>query len=291
MTSHKHQMAEMSLTGDRKRNQDRCSIAESNESVLLTVADGMGGHPRGEAAAQIVTETCSSYFQRTPHPILSPGSFLTRIMQKAHEDIVAFGYENDPPIDPRTTAVIALIQDSMAYWAHAGDSRLYIFRKGRLVTRTTDHSYVERLRQQGVISSSELESHPQRNYVTRCLGGTLSLPEVELGKHSVEPGDILLLCSDGLWGSIDKDLMCEALFGDMSLADATQALANEAAQRAFPDSDNVTLLTMRVGESAKPVVTSAPPKARPAKKKDELGEAIANLQDAINSFESEVKDE
>ncbi|OOZ37338.1 PP2C family protein-serine/threonine phosphatase [Solemya velesiana gill symbiont] len=288
MSRHKHELAEMSLTGDRKINQDRCVHVESGESVLLAVADGMGGHPRGETAAQIVTDTCRNYFKKTPRPILSPGSFLIRIMQKAHEDIVTFGLKNDPPIDPRTTAVIALVQDNMAYWAHAGDSRLYIFRGGRLVTRTVDHSYVERLRQQGVISKHEVESHPQRNYVTRCLGGNINQPEVEIGKHSVEPGDVILLCSDGLWGSIDQDLMSEALFDETSLAEATKALADEAAQKAFPDSDNVTLLTMRLGKNVPASDKKPAPPEKPKSKKDELGEAIANLQDAIDSFQTEL---
>ncbi|MET0103573.1 MAG: protein phosphatase 2C domain-containing protein [Sedimenticola sp.] len=291
MISQRHETAEMSLTGDRKINQDRCVAVEDANSILVAVADGMGGHPRGETAAQIVIDTCSKYFRSTPKPITQPGSFLTRLVKKAHEEIVAFGHGNKPPIDPRTTAIIALVQDGKLYWAHAGDSRLYLFRNGQQVTRTVDHSYVERLRQQGVISSRELDTHPQRNYVTRCLGGTANLPEAELGKHDVEPGDVILLCSDGLWGSIDKGLMCDALFGEMNLNEATRALAEEAAQKAFPDSDNVTLLTVRVGGNPEKSAARPEKSDKPKDKKDELGEAIANLQDAIESFESEIRED
>lgn len=204
--------AHSSLIGDRKINQDRCIQIREGDTALLGLADGMGGHPRGEVAAQLLIDTCQNYFSLTPHPILNPSSFLTRLLHKAHEDIVAFGYDQQPAIDPRTTAVACLIQKNVAHWAHAGDSRLYLLREMRVLSRTVDHSYVERLKQQGVISAEEQEAHPQRNYVTRCLGGSLASPDITLGKHKLQAGDILLLCSDGFWGSVDEAHMLSSLF-------------------------------------------------------------------------------
>ncbi|MCW8907102.1 MAG: protein phosphatase 2C domain-containing protein [Sedimenticola sp.] len=283
--------AHCSLIGDRKINQDRCMVVREDGVALLGLADGMGGHPRGEVAAQLLADTCRNYFDLTPHPILNPGSFLTRLLHKAHEDIVAFGYEQEPAIDPRTTAVACLVQKGVAYWAHAGDSRLYLLRQQRVLSRTVDHSYVERLKQQGVISAREQEDHPQRNYVTRCLGGSLVSPEITLGKHKLESGDILLLCSDGLWGSVDENTLLTTLFSRLPLSEAVQALAERAARNAFPDSDNVTLVAIRMQQGEAPKPTEEKQRRNQPAEESNLAQAIADLQNAINNFETENKQE
>jgi len=283
------EFAASSLIGDRKINQDRCIRVVDGNVTLLGLGDGMGGHPRGETAAQVLVDTCQNYFDLTPHPILNPSSFLTRLLHKAHENIVAFGYEQQPAIDPRTTAVACLIQKNVAHWAHAGDSRLYLLRERRVLARTIDHSYVERLKQQGVITASEQKHHPQRNYVTRCLGGTLVSPEITLGKHKLEGGDILLLCSDGFWGSIGEDEMLATLFSRLPLSEAVQELAERAAHKAFPDSDNITAIALRMAPLDEQ--RDAPPEHDRQEHSDEsnLAQAIAELQNAINSFETETK--
>ncbi|MCW8882659.1 MAG: protein phosphatase 2C domain-containing protein [Sedimenticola sp.] len=283
--------AHSSLIGDRKINQDRCILVQDEDTVLLGLADGMGGHPRGEAAAQVLIDTCQHYFDRTPHPILNPNGFLTRLLHKAHENIIAFGYDQQPAIDPRTTAVACLIQKNIAHWAHAGDSRLYLLRERRVLSKTIDHSYVERLKQQGVITAKEQEVHPQRNYVTRCLGGSLNSPEVTLGKQKLEAGDILLLCSDGLWGSITETDILNTLFSNLPLSEAVHALAEQAAHKAFPDSDNITLIALKMAaqkkSAQKPRQTESPETAE----ESNLAQAIAELQNAINNFETETKQE
>ncbi len=276
-----------SLVGNRKNNQDRCGLSSAPSSVLVSLADGMGGHPKGEAAAQLVVDTCQQLLETSTTPILNPGSFLTRTLHKAHEKILEFGWSQIPPIDPRTTSVAALIQDGIAYWAYTGDSRLYLFRNGKMATRTIDHSYVERLRRQGIISEDELQTHPHRNYVTRCLGGNIPSPDITLGHHQLRIGDILMLCSDGLWGSIDINTITEALCSSMSMSEATEVLANEAAQKAYPESDNVTIIALKVGDLGQPAKPQQ--KAEPATgaNSNDLATAIADLQSAIDNFESE----
>jgi serine/threonine protein phosphatase PrpC len=280
-----------SLIGDRKLNQDRCITIPGQQSLLMGLADGMGGHPKGEVAAQILMDTCENYFARTPQPILNPNSFLTRLLQKAHESIVAFGYEQEPAIDPRTTAVVALIHDGVAHWAHAGDSRLYLLRNKRLLSKTIDHSYVERLRQQGVISAREQKTHPQRNYVTRCLGGNITAPDIALGKHKLEPGDILLLCSDGLWGKTTEQQLLETFFSGLPLEEAVHLLTRQAADAATPTSDNVTLSALRMAPDNS--TNAHAPTSSDAERTGEsnLAQAIAELQHAINHFENENKEE
>ncbi|MDF1528007.1 MAG: hypothetical protein P1R74_02665, partial [Sedimenticola sp.] len=150
---------------------------------------------------------------------------------------------------------------------------------------------VERLKQQGVITAKEQEVHPQRNYVTRCLGGSLNSPEVTLGKQKLEAGDILLLCSDGLWGSITETDILNTLFSNLPLSEAVHALAEQAAHKAFPDSDNITLIALKMAaqkkSAQKPRQTESPETAE----ESNLAQAIAELQNAINNFETETKQE
>jgi serine/threonine protein phosphatase PrpC len=273
--------------GNRRENQDRCTLVESGNTLLLGLADGMGGHPRGEVAAQILIDSCRQMLRRTQLPIRYPGSFLNQLLNRAHDGILAYGHSQTPPIDPRTTAVVALIQENTAYWVHAGDSRLYLFRNGKVLVQTTDHSYVERLRQQGIISAEQKEHHPQRNYVTRCLGGSGPVREAELGIHQLQPGDVLMLCSDGIWGSIDEELMVDALCSRMGVDDAVRALAEEATQKAYPESDNATLIALKF-EAPEPKRRST---ASEFKTDDELNLAIEQLQNAIDTYEIEKKQE
>lgn len=283
--------AKQSLVGDRKTNQDRCIQVDGIKCTLLGLADGMGGHPRGEMAAQILIDTCEQYLRSTPQPIQNPGSFLIRLLHKAHDNIIDYGKNQHPPIDPRTTAVVVLIQNDTAYWAHAGDSRFYLFRGHKVYGRTIDHSYVERLRQQGIISAREQESHPQRNFVTRCVGGSVAPPNIPIEKQELEPGDILMLCSDGLWGNLDEGFIEDALFSDMSLAEAVNSLAEEATQRAFPESDNVTLLAMQITQATEKVSSVKQKVANRTGKQTELDQAISNLENAIKNFEQNNQQE
>ncbi|MES9855818.1 MAG: protein phosphatase 2C domain-containing protein [Sedimenticola sp.] len=278
--------AHISLIGDRKINQDRCIELNRKQCTLIALADGMGGHPRGESAAQIFIDTCKHYLKITPQPIISPSRFLNRLLQKAHESILTFGYDQTPPIEPRTTAVAVLIQNGNIYWAHAGDSRFYLLRKQRVAYRTTDHSYVERLRRNGLITAEEQKKHPQRNYVTRCLGGTTTLPEVSLGKASLETGDVLLLCSDGLWGKVSDEVIGETLFNRTPLSEAVRFLAEEATQRGFPESDNVTLLAAQMVDDKRSICET---QTNHTEGDGNLADAIADLQSAIESFQSEKK--
>jgi serine/threonine protein phosphatase PrpC len=289
VSKYNYDIGEASLLGNRRVNQDRCIAVESGNAVLLGLADGMGGHPKGERAAEILTETCETFFIHAQMPIVKPGEFLTRLVQKAHENVTSFGLEQSPSIDPRTTAVVVLIQDGTAYWAHVGDSRFYLFRDGTLLRRTVDHSYVERLQQFGVISAEEREDHPHRNYVTRCLGGDIVLPEVALGKpERLQYNDTLILCSDGLWGNIKEEDMGAALTHPRPISEILADLTRQAETNAAPDSDNVTAIGLRWQSSGGEVATdSAPSTPRKASAtEDELNHAIEELKNAIEAFES-----
>lgn len=159
-----------SRTGKRANNEDRLAHCYSREALLMVVADGMGGHYYGEIAAQIAVQTLTEAFQREARPaIADPFMFLQKAMTNAHHAILDFSGEHKLKDSPRTTCVACVIQDNIAYWAHAGDSRLYLMRDGKVVFHTRDHSRVQMLIDQGVITKAQAAVHPDRNKVYSCL--------------------------------------------------------------------------------------------------------------------------
>ncbi len=232
--------------GDRETNQDRCAVLPRNSGGLLLLADGMGGHPRGELAAQVFIDSLARAFDQAGWPVAGPAQFLETACHRAHTAIVAAGEQEQPPVRPLTTGVACLVQEQQACWAHAGDSRLYLFRNGETRARTRDHSLVQEIIERGELEESERELHPLRNIVTRSLGGTPQEPVVELsGVTALQPGDTLLLCSDGLWSALPEDHLAELALAD-SLEQAAQAIALEAEQASRPSSDNITLVACRL---------------------------------------------
>jgi protein phosphatase len=192
---------QQSHIGGRKVNQDRMGYSYTREALLLVLADGMGGHLRGEVAATLALQTMSALFRAQAQPwVKKPERFLEDAFQQAHEAIQSHARQHGMPDTPRTTIVACLVQHNCAVWAHCGDSRLYWVRRGQILARTRDHSHLEYLISKGQADPSERNTHPDRNKLYNCLGAS-SPPKVELSRQaSLEPGDVLLLCSDGLWG-------------------------------------------------------------------------------------------
>src|SRR5512141_2460927 len=161
-----------SRKGQRKVNQDRIAYTFSRDALLLVVADGMGGHAGGEIAAQICTRLYIERFQQEAKPVLrNPLKFLQETMLRAHEALGSYANQFSMLETPRTTCVACIVQAGSAYWAHAGDSRLYLYRQGAPIAQTKDHSKVQYLVDQGIIDPREAPTHPDRNKVFSCLGG------------------------------------------------------------------------------------------------------------------------
>lgn len=267
--------------------------------VMLLLADGMGGHPKGEVAAQILMDTGRTDFEAASKPIHDPHDFLDDVLRRTHERIVTYGCNQTPPIDPRATSVVALVQNGTAYWSHTGDSRLYLFRGYRLIRRTRDHSFVEQLRVRGLLTKNGRLEKRYRNLVTQCLGGS----ETSFGVTRGQPTallrrDILLLCTDGLWGQIPDHEMTPQMRHHGSLERMVNAMAHSAQQAAAPTSDNITVVAMRwLGDSSeqpdepeadlreKKVPEAPDTNANEADKQDQLQEAIDQLRAAIQEFE------
>ena len=135
-----------SKVGDRSGNEDRVGYSYSRDVLMMVIADGMGGHQQGEVAAEIaVTEITRRFQQEARNKLRKPFEFLVSAIQSAHRAIVSHAVEQNLLECPRTTCVACVIQNGYAYWAHAGDSRLYIFRKGQLLAFTQDHSKIQQM--------------------------------------------------------------------------------------------------------------------------------------------------
>jgi len=245
----KFTISQESRIGRRHSNQDRLAYGYSGEALLLVVADGMGGHLNGEVAAQIAVRTLTEAFQRESLPRLpDPYLFLSWAFGQAHNEIVAYAKAHDLPDVPRTTCVACLVQDNVACWAHVGDSRLYILRDGRVQARTRDHSRVQLLIDQGLIGEAAARRHPSRNLVYSCLGGDQPPPTEFSRKTTLAAGDVILLCSDGVWGPLDDEALLRG-FADGSVSQGVPQVMDLAEARAGAGCDNLSLIAVNWEEN------------------------------------------
>lgn len=291
-----------SRQGGRKNNQDRVAYSYSREALLMVVADGMGGHMHGELAAQIAVQTLTDRFQKLARPRLDdPQAFLADTISHAHFAINDYAVEQDLLEIPHTTIVASVVQDNTAYWAHVGDSRLYLFSDGGLIARTEDHTTVARLVREGLITEEEAAHHPERNRVSNCLGGYVP-PQVECNAPiPLHDADTMLLCTDGIWGMVSVPEVA-ALLHAYALEDAVRHLMDHAEFRGGEHGDNLSLVAMTWGEARMPskdsISTLALPEGgvttqinalRPlpgasAVSDDEIERAIAEIQQAIQKI-------
>jgi len=244
----KFSIAQDSRVGARPYNQDRIGQWATSDALLLVVADGLGGHLRGELAAQVTIDALAREFRVEAKPKLAdPDLFLFRGLARAHGAIVQEARRLDLSDTPRTVAVACVVQDGYVYWSHVGDSRFYLIRRGRVIARTKDHSRVQQLIDKGRIREEAASAHPERNVLTRCLGSDHA-PRLEPTTSArLAKDDMIMLCSDGLWGPLTERQLLNGLQGkDLPLALADLAALAEA--RAGAQCDNVSVIAMAWGE-------------------------------------------
>lgn len=235
----KFSVYQISRQGGRERNEDRMGYAYTRESGLFVLADGMGGHPEGAMAAQLALQTISAYFQKAANPLVREvPEFLSSATMAAHHQIIRYASEKGMLDTPRTTLVAAVLERNQIHWVHCGDSRLYIVRDGALLTRTRDHSYMEQQTHLGRDTK-----HINRNVLFTCLGSPTK-PVFDLsGPLQLQQGDRVLLCSDGLWGTVDDDEVVHEL-SRATLDQSVPELVELALERGGARCDNVTVLAM-----------------------------------------------
>ena len=239
--------AELSLLGDREDNQDRVTVSAADHAALLVVIDGMGGHSDGSRAADTALKSLLESFRQTSLPMFDPLGFLHMALSRAHDEVAKLGNGQTIDTRPRATTAVCLVQEGAAFWAHIGDSRVYHMRHGKIVQRTRDHSHVELLLREGKITEEELPTHPMRNFVECCLGGDPAIPEMTVsGRHVLQPGDVLLLCTDGIWANLrDSDIAGFFREDNQELRAWLEALGRRAVQASTPFSDNSTAAVLR----------------------------------------------
>jgi len=239
--------AKVSALGDRQDNQDRAAIVVSDEAALMLVFDGMGGHSDGAKAAETGLRVVQEAFMDAVQPIFDPQGFLYMTLSKAHDEVVQLGADVAVDFRPRATCAVCLIQEGGSFWAHIGDSRIYQVRDRGVLTRSRDHSHVEVLIQEGAITEEEAQDHPMRNFVECCIGGDAPVPDMSItSRQPLEPGDVLLACSDGLWSGLgDADMAEIGNPGDDNLVENLKALSMKALNVNSPYSDNTTGTALR----------------------------------------------
>lgn len=232
----KFSVFQVSRKGGREKNEDRMGYCYTREAGLFVLADGMGGHPDGEVASQLALQILSARFQREAQPVVGDAeNFLRNSLMAAHHQIIRYAGERAMLDTPRTTLVAALLQNGVAHWIHCGDSRLYLVRDGLLYKRTRDHSYAEH-QQPGL-------NVVNRNVLFTCLGSP-TRPVVDFsGPVTLQNGDKLLLCSDGLWGVLDDSEIVKQLTA-YPVSSAVPELVESALRTAGSRSDNVTVLAL-----------------------------------------------
>ena len=238
----KFSVFQVTRKGGRQLNEDRMGYSYTRSSGILLLADGMGGHPEGEVAAQLALQAISDLYQKQANPKIDDVTlFLTAAVMAAHRQIIKYATENGMLDTPRTTVVAALVQDGTASWVHCGDSRLYLVRDGKLLVRTRDHSYIEQpFANQSVARAAE---RLNRNILFTCLGSPTK-PVFDIGGPvPLQQGDKVMLCSDGLWGSLEDDDIVRQLSSKV-VGQSVPDLVESALQKAGATSDNVTVIAL-----------------------------------------------
>ena len=233
---------QVSRKGGRENNEDRMGYCYTRDSGLFALADGMGGHPEGEVASQLALQTLASAFQREAKPTLkNPIKFLQDAILAGHHLLLRYATEKGLVDTPRTTVVACVIQGKSAYWAHCGDSRLYLVREGELVARTRDHSYTEL--QQTMAHVVPMDARFNRSVLFTCLGSP-GKPVVDTsGPTMMRPGDRIVVCSDGLWSTVTDETIVE-LLASRPLSDAVPEMVEQALRNGGANCDNVTVLAV-----------------------------------------------
>nr|WP_315465902.1 PP2C family serine/threonine-protein phosphatase [uncultured Rhodoferax sp.] len=237
----KFSVFQISRKGGREKNEDRMGYCYTKSSGLFLLADGMGGHPEGEVAAQMALQVISALYQKEANPeLLDVTEFFSKAILAAHRQILRYAAERNLPDTPRTTLVAAVLQGGAAHWVHCGDSRLYFVRQGELLARTRDHSYTE---QRAMEHPSGVPAGFNRNVLFTCLGSP-SRPVFDVsGPVPLQQGDRIMLCSDGLWGPMQEaDIVFH--LAQKPVGEAVPDLVEEALQKGGPHCDNVTVLAM-----------------------------------------------
>lgn len=245
------ELAGMSDVGcQRENNEDHYSFWEApgeeqleRKGRLAIVADGMGGHEGGQEASHIAVEAIEEVYAAAQEG--DPQSWLLSGFRTAHERIQQQARQHLELYGMGTTATAVALLGNQLYYAHVGDSRLYRVHGSQISRLTRDHSYVGRLVENGIMSLQEAEAHPQRHVLTAALGAGLEIsPDVPEHPIPLEKGDILVLCTDGLWSLLNEREICRVVTSEKP-SGACQTLIEMVRELGGPDNITVQVIRLR----------------------------------------------
>jgi protein phosphatase len=229
----------------RENNEDACFVIPGND--VYVVADGVGGNNSGEVASRTAVEQIAGFVNSgdirrcdTPEEIFS---FMGDAVGAANSAIYEMGKDTTRYQGMATTVVMAYIYKGEGYIANIGDSRAYIYRDGEMSRITKDHTYVNELIDKGVITEDEAESHRQKNVITKALGAEPSISP-DYYKLPLHSGDVLMLCTDGLYGEVGEKRILEVLGSGKSMNDTCSELVDMAIESG--GRDNITVVCIRI---------------------------------------------
>lgn len=203
------EVALLSDRGGRTYNEDACGHWHSKRHLVCVLADGAGGHGGGDIASRLAVQELIGRFSEQPS---EKAAELDHLLRVTNDVLIAQRVPGTARQDMHSTVVCLVIDfvGHCAHWAHAGDSRMYWFRGGRLHDRTRDHSLVQALVDTGVLTAEQVRAHPKRSELRSALGiasDQLEVSSDDDGGDPVQPGDVFLLCTDGLWEYLDDEVL------------------------------------------------------------------------------------
>ena len=229
----------------REKNEDACFVIPSHD--VYVVADGVGGNNAGEIASRTAVQGVAEYVTEVPIADCETDeeicSYFIDCIASINQQVYKLGHSHKENRGMATTIVLAYLRDGKAYIMNVGDSRAYLLRDNELQQLTEDHTYVNELVRSGVITKEEAETHSQRNVITRAIGAE-PFVKTDFYRIPIEAGDILMLCSDGLYGEVEEQKLIEILKKDESMSQISNLLVDAAIEGG--GRDNITVICLKV---------------------------------------------
>lgn len=242
----------LSRTGGRERNEDSAGAVKGEHGFCCVVADGLGGHDRGEEASALAKDTCLELFSgKAQKGDFDLQEFLEQCFLEGQRRLLSRQKEEKSGM--KTTLTVLAAWDGKLQWGHVGDSRLYWFRNGKTAGRTLDHSVPQMLVASGEIREKDIRGHEDRSRLLRVMGAEWSRPQFELSLPvPTEDGLAFLLCSDGFWELIEEKEMEKALRRAETTQEWLEAMEREIVKNGYgPDMDNYTAVGVWLGRPLK----------------------------------------
>jgi serine/threonine protein phosphatase PrpC len=243
------QISVLSKPGGRQVNQDAYGVWSSAHACFCVLSDGAGGHQGGEVASQLAVKQVLECFYTLPE--VSHDSLLAAL-QAANRAIVAEQRRSPELASMRATILVLAIDTAhgTAIWGHLGDTRLYCFRRHRIIAQTRDHSVVQGMVDAGYLAPQDLRAAPNRNQLLAALGDADNFaPAIETIRFPLHDADVLLLCTDGLWEYVDEARMEESLAAAASPETWLRDLEEQVMQAGRTDQDNYSALVIACRQS------------------------------------------